>query len=135
MRSIPSRMILAVAVAAVTSPMVASAYSEAPALAKQVQDKKLDPVDKRLPEKPEVITPVEKSGNYGGTLRTAMRSNNDHNAILRIVGNQGLTRWSMDFNNVVPNIAESWSLSPRWLRIHVQATQGYALVRRCAVQR
>lgn len=112
MRLIPSRVALTVVMAVAAAPMVVQAYSEAPGLDKLVQDKKLDPVDKRLPEKPEVITPVEKSGKYGGTLRTAMRSNNDHNAILRVIGNQGLTRWTMDFNGVVPNVAESWTLSP-----------------------
>ena len=90
----------------------AFAFSEAPALAKAVQEKKLEPVAKRLPEKPEIIQPVQKIGTYGGTLRTAMRSNNDQNSITRIISGQGLVRWRMDFNGVLPNVAESWTLSP-----------------------
>ncbi len=90
----------------------AQAYTQAPMLDKLVQEKKLEPVDKRLPEHPEVITPVDRNGQYGGVLRTALRGNADHNAILRIVGNQGLVRWSMDFNGVVPNLAERWTMSP-----------------------
>ena len=88
------------------------AYSEAPALAKAVQAKTLMPVDKRLPEKPELIQPVGRAGQYGGTLRTAMRANNDQNSITRVVSGNGLVRWRMDFNGVLPNVAESWSLSP-----------------------
>lgn len=90
----------------------AQAYTQAPMLDKLVQEKKLEPVDKRLPLHPEVITPVDRNGQYGGVLRTALRGNADHNAILRIVGNQGLVRWSMDFNGVVPNLAERWTMSP-----------------------
>ncbi|MBS1208557.1 MAG: transporter substrate-binding protein [Proteobacteria bacterium] len=102
----------AVAAAVLAGPSGALAFSEAPVLAKAVQEKKLNPVDKRLPEKPEVIAPVSKVGSYGGTLRTAMRSNADQNSITRVVSGQGLVRWSMDFNKVLPNLAESWTLSP-----------------------
>lgn len=91
---------------------VAHAFKQAPMLDKAVQDKTLEPVDKRLPEKPELITPVAKTGSYGGTLRTAMRANADHNSITRIISGQGLVRWRMDFNGVLPNVAESWSISP-----------------------
>ncbi|MDQ7988219.1 MAG: ABC transporter substrate-binding protein [Candidatus Dactylopiibacterium sp.] len=76
-------------------------------------NKALPPVDQRLPEKPLVIKPLERTGQYGGTLRTAMRSNNDHNAILRVIGNQSLVRWSRDsLNSIEPNLATSWDISP-----------------------
>lgn len=88
------------------------AYTQAPTLDKAMQAKQLPPLAERLPEKPEVVTPVSKVGVYGGTLRTAMRANADQNSITRLVGVHGLTRWSMDFNKVLPNLAESWSLSP-----------------------
>ena len=88
------------------------AFSEAPVLASRAAAHQLPALAQRLPAKPEVIVPVERKGVYGGNLRTAMRSNADHNSILRIVGSQGLVRWSMDFNKVVPNLAESWSISP-----------------------
>ncbi|MDQ8023083.1 MAG: ABC transporter substrate-binding protein [Moraxellaceae bacterium] len=96
----------------VAMPAMAQTFSEAPELAALVKEKKLPPVAQRLPEKPQVITPLERSGKYGGTLRNALRGNGDQNAILRVVGNQGLVRWSMDFNKVEPNVAESWTLSP-----------------------
>jgi len=111
MRLIPSRLALAVSALAVAAvPSLALAYNQAPMLA---NNKALPPVDQRLPEKPLVIKPLERVGQYGGMLRTAMRSNNDHNGILRIVGNQGLVRWARDgFNSVEPNLAESWQISP-----------------------
>lgn len=113
MRLKSSQMLALTAIAAaIALPSMASAYTQAPMLDKLVQDKKLPPVDQRLPEKPQVIKPVDKVGVYGGALRNALRGNGDQNAILRVVGNQGLVRWSMDFNNVEPNLAESWTVSP-----------------------
>ncbi|MEC5399851.1 ABC transporter substrate-binding protein [Uliginosibacterium sp. H1] len=97
--------------AALSVPATAQAYTEAPALQKLAQEKKLPPLAERLPEKPEVVKPVDRNGVYGGTLRTAMRGSADQNSITRLVGVQGMTRWSMDFNKVVPNVAESWTVS------------------------
>jgi peptide/nickel transport system substrate-binding protein len=87
----------------------AFAFNEAPALKAAVDAGKLPPVEQRLPEKPEVVTPVQEVGKYGGTLREALRGDADHNAILRAIGQQGLTRWKMDFSGVIPNVAESWT--------------------------
>ena len=44
-------------------------FKEAPMLAEQVKAGKLPPVDKRLPESPVIIDPVEAVGQYGGTWR------------------------------------------------------------------
>ncbi|MDP5239356.1 ABC transporter substrate-binding protein [Uliginosibacterium sp. 31-16] len=90
----------------------ALAYSEAPALAALVREGKLPSLDKRLPGKPEVIKPVDHIGTYGGTLRSALRGNGDVNGILRLISPQGLVRWNTDFSGVIPNVAESWTLSP-----------------------
>jgi peptide/nickel transport system substrate-binding protein len=95
--------------AAVMLPMSAWAadYHEAPSLAALVSQGKLPPVVQRLPEHPDVVKPGANVGRYGGVLRTALRGDADHNAILKMVGNQGLTRWTPDYQNVVPNVAES----------------------------
>jgi peptide/nickel transport system substrate-binding protein len=87
-----------------TFPLAAGAFQQAPML--DGQD--LPPVDERLPASPEVVTPLETVGIYGGTLRRVLGGSNDHNSILRIVSPQGLTRWKPDFSEVMPNIAESW---------------------------
>ncbi len=42
-------------------------------------------------------------------VRTALRGDADYNAITRLVGPQGLMRWTPDYTNVVPNVAESWT--------------------------
>ncbi|MDB5815065.1 MAG: a2 [Rhodocyclales bacterium] len=90
----------------------AFAFTQAPALDALVKDKKLPPLEQRLPSKPEVVKPLTKTGTYGGTLRTAMRASSDQNSITRLIGVEGLTRWSMDFNKPLPNVAESWTMSP-----------------------
>ena len=88
-----------------TFPIAASAFQQAPSL--DGQD--LPPVDERLPASPEVVTPLNSVGTYGGTLRRVLGGSNDHNSILRIVSPQGFTRWNPDFSEVVPNVAESWT--------------------------
>ena len=92
-------------------PAAAMAFQEAPGLAEQVAAGKLPPVEERLPEKPEVITPLQEIGTYGGKLRRVLGGSNDHNSILRIVSPQGLTRWKPDFSEVIPNVAESWEVN------------------------
>ena len=86
----------------------AAAGGEAPALAQLAKEGKLPPLAERLPKKPMIVTPYEKVGTYGGTLRRGLRGSSDHNGILRMVGNQGLVRWNMDFTEVLPNLAERW---------------------------
>jgi peptide/nickel transport system substrate-binding protein len=87
-----------------------AALGEAPGLAGRVAAGELPAVEQRIPIAPEVIGDRE-SGRYGGTLRTALRGSNDGNGILRLLGAQGLTRWSVDFTTVLPNVAASWEVS------------------------
>lgn len=105
-----SRRILSAAVycAVLAMPVSALAYQEAPMLADMVAAGTLPEVDTRLPESPEVVTPLEEVGVYGGTLRRMLGGSSDHNSILRIVSPQGLTRWKADFSGVIPNVAESY---------------------------
>lgn len=84
----------------------AAVGKEAPELAALVKDGKLPALADRLPKNPMVVTPFEKVGTYGGTLRRGLRGSSDHNGILRMVGNQSLVRWNMDFTEVLPNLAE-----------------------------
>jgi len=102
-----------IAVGALMTPLVAFAAGEAPSLAKMVAAGKLPALDQRLPEKPEVVKPLDAIGVYGGKLRRSLGGSNDHNSILRIVSPQGLTRWKPDFSTVIPNIAESWTVNDK----------------------
>lgn len=89
----------------------AAAGKEAPQLAALVKDGKLPPLAERLPPNPMVVKPFEKVGTYGGSLRRGLRGSSDHNGILRMVGNQGLVRWNMEFTEVLPNLAEKWEVN------------------------
>lgn len=104
----PAALFAGAAVGLVLGPLSAWAYQEAPMLAEKVSAGQLPAVDDRLPENPEVVTPIDGVGKYGGTLRRQLGGSNDHNSILRIVSPQGLTRWKADFSEIVPNVAESW---------------------------
>ncbi|WP_376093171.1 ABC transporter substrate-binding protein [Roseomonas sp. CCTCC AB2023176] len=87
------------------------AAREAPDLARQVAANALPPLNQRLPSDPLVVTPVERVGRHGGTLRRGLRGSADHNGILRLVGNQGLTRWNLQFTDVLPGVASRWEVS------------------------
>lgn len=89
----------------------AAETNEAPQLTALVKEGKLPALADRLPQNPMVVTPWEKIGTYGGTLRRGLRGSSDHNGILRMVGNQGLVRWNMEFTAVLPNLAEKWEVS------------------------
>ncbi|SDS28876.1 peptide/nickel transport system substrate-binding protein [Actinopolymorpha singaporensis] len=85
---------------------------EAPALAEQVKAGKLPPLSRRLPDKPLVVTPVEKVGTYGGTWRTGFLGPANSYWIYYTAGYEGLVRWDSKWNQVVPNVAESVEASP-----------------------
>ena len=86
-------------------------FKESPDLTALVQQNRLPPVAQRVPENPLVVTPVERVGRYGGNMRRGLRGSQDHNGILRMVGNQGLTRWNLEFTDVLPGVAERWEVS------------------------
>ena len=112
---------LAMAAAGILAfPLAAVAYHQAPML--DGQD--LPPVDERLPASPEVVTPLDAVGTYGGTLRRVLGGSNDHNSILRIVSPQGLTRWKADFSEVIPNLAESWETNESGSEFTFKLRQG-----------
>jgi peptide/nickel transport system substrate-binding protein len=89
----------------------AQAAREAPDLARMVAAGQLPPLAQRLPSDPLVVTPHERVGRYGGTLRRGLRGSADHNGILRMVGNQGLTRWNANFTDVLPSVATRWEVN------------------------
>jgi peptide/nickel transport system substrate-binding protein len=108
-RAVAAAALLAAALLGGTATAAVAALAEAPVLAERAKGGALPPVEQRAPEAPEVVRPLRSVGAYGGTIRQALRGNADHNAILRAVGAQGLTRWTPDMSGVVPNVAESWT--------------------------
>ncbi len=82
-------------------------YNEAPMLADLVKQGKLPSVEKRLPEDPLVIEPVEEIGRYGGELRSAALgpaafSDIEHAREFYFF------RPNPQGNKILPNIARKW---------------------------
>ena len=78
-----------------------TSFSQSPYL----DDRGLPPVEQRLPDDPVVSQPYQSVGKYGGTARITLWDswqffNWEHALTL-----------SADMRNVLPNLAESWSLS------------------------
>ncbi|HPO81390.1 MAG TPA: ABC transporter substrate-binding protein [bacterium] len=85
-------------------------FSEAPELQELVKQGKLPAVEKRLPEKPLVVVPVEEVGRYGGTWRMAMGGVADTMLLVREVDYEGLVRIDPTLSIVLPGVAESWKI-------------------------
>ena len=83
------------------SELAITSFAQSPYL----DDRDLPPVEERLPDDPVVIQPYQSIGKYGGTVRIPIWDswqffNWEHALTL-----------SADMRNVLPNLAESWSLS------------------------
>lgn len=63
-----SCMLLLVCCLVILGSMSTLAYQESPFLAERVQRGELPPVDQRLPLEPYVVEPIDRIGQYGGTL-------------------------------------------------------------------
>lgn len=83
---------------------------ESPQLTKLVAEKKLPPLQERLPKTPLVVKPFEKVGLYGGDWRVAQVGG--HLAhVARYQGYENLVRWTPGWGGVEPNVAESYEVS------------------------
>ncbi len=85
-------------------------FSEAPALRIKVAAGELPPVEKRLPEEPLVIVPVEEIGQYGGVWNRAWKGPSDSSGPNRITADS-ILRYDPDGKKVLPNIAKGWEFS------------------------
>lgn len=90
---------------------LAQDYNQAPMFDDAVQAGDLPPVAERLPDTPLVFEVVDQIGEYGGTLRRAILGGGDQHNIVRVIGHENLVRWSADWTEIRPNIAESWEVS------------------------
>ena len=88
---------------------VGSDYNEAPMLADRVAAGELPPVADRLPPNPEVVTPLEEVGTYGGQSVVAIGNANhlfgDPQAVM---GTELVLRIDSDFSSITGGLAESW---------------------------
>ncbi len=97
---------------------------EAPELAARVAAGRLPPLAQRLPARPLVIQPHERTGSYGGTWRAALRGTSDQSYLRVLVGHESLVRWNTTASGFVPNLAESWTVSPDARSYRFQLRQG-----------
>ncbi len=84
-------------------------FKEAPELAELVKAGKLPPVEKRLPENPAVVKPIEQIGVYGGAWKLFI----DSQTRIIDVGqftDVGLLRWNRDQNAPEADVAEGWEV-------------------------
>jgi peptide/nickel transport system substrate-binding protein len=103
---------LAVGSSAVALAQAVVVKGEAPLLAAQVAAGKLPSVDKRVPKNPLVITPAERVGVYGGTLRSLISGAGDYSWFRTMFGYDHLVTWDQMAQKVLPNLAVSWEVSP-----------------------
>ncbi|MCG5217928.1 ABC transporter substrate-binding protein [Streptosporangium soli] len=88
---------------------------EAPSLKKLADDGKLPAVAARLPDKPLVVTPLERSGVYGGTWHSAMLTQEDMMWLRYSMGYEPLVSWAPEWKGVaqteiLPNICEKYQV-------------------------
>ncbi len=81
---------------------------EAPALAAKVKSGALPSVDQRLPQEPLTIEPLEKLGQYGGTI-VWMAVGDNPDALQLVDFNDGFAKYSREATTALrPNLCTSW---------------------------
>jgi peptide/nickel transport system substrate-binding protein len=87
-------------------------YSESPMLAAQVEAGELPPVEERLPAEPQVTTPFNEIGTYGGEIRVGFTGGNAFwGGIYSINGWERVAAWKTDNSGVEPGIVAGWDIS------------------------
>jgi len=87
---------------------------EAPSLAAKVEAGDLPPVEERLPTNPLVVEPHAEIGQYGGTWRSAMITEEDRSWLTQGIAYEPLVRWIPDWTGqpgageVIPNLCETF---------------------------
>ncbi len=89
------------------TPAVPAEISQSPFL--EGQD--LPPVAERIGEEPMVLDPIDSVGTYGGTWRTALIGGQDTAWLERTVNYDNLVTWSVDWSEVLPDIAKAVEVS------------------------
>lgn len=84
-------------------------FNEPPTLKVKVAAGELLPVEERLPEDPLVVKPIEKIGQYGGVWRMDAPMGSLGIYSYQLV--EKLVDFSIDFQQVLPNVAEDWKFS------------------------
>jgi peptide/nickel transport system substrate-binding protein len=100
-------------------------FGEAPMLADLVKQRKLPPVDQRVPEEPMVIKPVHNIGRYGGTWRRGFTGPGDGENGNRIVSTDKILFWDYTGTKIVPCVARDVKMSEDGRVIAVLLRKGH----------
>ncbi len=98
-------------------------YNEAPILRTKVAAGELLLLEKRLPEEPVVVPPIEEIGQYGGQLTLYSFYADLESADLRqMTGLENLVVYDTDLETILPNIIDKWEFSEdlKALTIHLR---------------
>lgn len=88
----------------------AATYYEAPQLAELVNTGTLPAVEKRLPENPLVVEPIQSIGKYGGELRLlGLKRDNGHR--MRMLKYDNLFNFNRTYTGIEPNLATSYTVN------------------------
>jgi peptide/nickel transport system substrate-binding protein len=82
------------------------ATGEAPQLADLVEAGELPPLEERIPANPMLVHPTSEIGTYGGTWNNGMVGA-DGTRLQYTLAYENLVRWNLDWNEAIPNVAES----------------------------
>src|SRR5215510_5906732 len=99
-------------------------FAEAPSLTELVKQGKLPPVEKRVPEEPMVVKPVQGIGKYGGTWRRGFTGPGDGENGNRIVSTDKILFWDYTGTRIMPCIAKDWKLSDDGKSVTIHLRKG-----------
>jgi peptide/nickel transport system substrate-binding protein len=100
-------------------------FSEAPMLAELVKAGKLPPVERRVPQEPLVIKPVQSIGKYGGTWRRGFTGPGDGENGNRIVSADKLLFWEFTGTKPMPSVARQWLLADDGTSVTLYLRKGH----------
>jgi peptide/nickel transport system substrate-binding protein len=104
---------------------IPSRFNERPEFAEMVAAGTLPPVEERIGSMPLVISPLDSTGTYGGTIRRAFNGVVDRqNATRFCTGPDNLLYWDYAQENVVPNIAAGYQMSDDFTELILHLREG-----------
>src|SRR6185369_9662662 len=99
-------------------------FAEAPMLAELVKQGKLPPVDKRVPDEPMVVKPLQSIGRYGGTWRRGFTGPGDGENGNRIVSTDKILFWDYTGTKIMPCVAREWKQSDDGKSVTISLRKG-----------
>ncbi len=86
-------------------------YSDPPLLVDKVAKSEIPSIEERLPKEPQIVTPLERVGDYGGTMHATTIRAEAYGDDTVLMGCEGIFRTDTDGKSVTGNICKSWEFS------------------------